>query len=196
MSREPSSKKPNPQILKVFVQEASDILEALEGLFLDLEETPTSRELIDGVMRAAHTLKGSAGTLGVTRLQEAARELEGYLSRQQEQGSKAEDTARLMAVVSTEQRYLREMLLQIKTPAEAEATLAPNTDQAEPVLRRLQTLLERDDPAVNDLFVEHEVLLVRTYGELAEQLGQHIIAFDYPSARETLEVISSGGRPA
>jgi two-component system sensor histidine kinase/response regulator len=145
-------------------------------------------------VRLAHTLKGSAGTLSVTRLQAAARELEGYLSSQQERGGKAEDTARLMAVVSTEQRYLREMLLQIKAPAEA--TLAPNTDQAETVLRRLQTLLERDDPAVNDLFVEHEVLLVRTYGEPAEQLGQHIIAFDYLSARETLEVISNGGRPA
>jgi two-component system sensor histidine kinase/response regulator len=164
-----------------------DDMSALEH-YLAVGDTPAAVLL-------AHTLKGSAGTLGVTRLQAAARELEGYLSSQQEQGGKAEDTVRLMAVVGTEQRYLREMLLQIKTPVQAEANMAPNTDQAETVLRRLQTLLERDDPAANDLFAEHEVLLVRTYGEPAEQLGQHIIAFDYLSARETLEIISNRGRP-
>jgi two-component system sensor histidine kinase/response regulator len=137
-------------------------------------------------VRLAHTLKGAAGTLRVTRLQAASRELEEYLSSQQEQGGKAEDAARLMAVVSTQQRYLGEMLTQIETPVQAELTPAPNTDQAEPVLARLQALLERDDPAANDLFAEHEALLMRTYGEPAEQLGQHILAFNYSPALEII----------
>lgn len=141
-------------------------------------------------VRLAHTLKGAAGTLGVTRLQAAARELEEYLRSQQEQGGKAEDTVNLMAVVSTEQRCLREMMLPlIKTRLRVEATAPPNTDQTEAVLTRLQTLLERDDPAANDLFTEHEAPLIATYGEPAEQLGQHITAFDYSPALEVLNGI-------
>lgn len=141
-------------------------------------------------VRLAHTLKGAAGTLGVTRLQAAAQALEEYLRGQQEHSGKAEQAVQLMAAVNTEQRYLQEMLQLIKTPDQIEVIVPANNDHMESVLSRLHALLCTDDPAVNDLFVEHQALLVSTYGELAKQLGQHILAFNYSPALDLLNEIN------
>ncbi len=60
----------------VFYEEAVDLLAALEGLLLDLEKNPQSRELINDVFRALHTLKGSGSMFGFTALAEFVHNIE------------------------------------------------------------------------------------------------------------------------
>ncbi|WP_315707374.1 MULTISPECIES: Hpt domain-containing protein, partial [unclassified Bradyrhizobium] len=49
---------------EVFRQEASELLEALEGTLLDLGQRPEDKELVDTAFRALHTIKGSGAMFG------------------------------------------------------------------------------------------------------------------------------------
>ncbi len=54
------------EVLSYFVPEAQEHLEALEAHLLKLEKDPHNAELINQLFRSAHTLKGSAFTVGFT----------------------------------------------------------------------------------------------------------------------------------
>lgn len=54
------------EVLSYFVPEAQEHLEAIESLLLKLEKDPHNAELINQLFRSAHTLKGSAFTVGFT----------------------------------------------------------------------------------------------------------------------------------
>lgn len=54
------------EVLSYFVPEAQEHLEGLESYLLKLEKDPQSAELINHLFRIAHTLKGSAFTVGFT----------------------------------------------------------------------------------------------------------------------------------
>ena len=63
----------------IFLEESEDQLREWEEALLDLEKTPTEKELIDKIFRAIHTLKGSAGFVGFEELQKVAHDLESGL---------------------------------------------------------------------------------------------------------------------
>jgi two-component system chemotaxis sensor kinase CheA len=49
---------------ETFRQEASELLDSLESVLLDLGQTPQNRDLIDAAFRALHTIKGSGAMFG------------------------------------------------------------------------------------------------------------------------------------
>src|SRR6185436_9834231 len=65
----------------MFVAEALDHLGTIEATLLRLEEAPADRALINDVFRPFHTIKGNAGALGVTTVQELAHRVENLLDR-------------------------------------------------------------------------------------------------------------------
>ncbi|ABS24684.1 response regulator [Anaeromyxobacter sp. Fw109-5] len=67
------------QIWPVFSAEAREHLEGISAGILELERDP-GRPVIDGVRRIAHSLKGSAGSLGLADLERLAHALEGSLA--------------------------------------------------------------------------------------------------------------------
>lgn len=69
------------QFYQVFFEESAEHLAALEGLLLELDiENPDSEQL-NAIFRAAHSIKGSAGTFGFTDLAETTHILENLLDR-------------------------------------------------------------------------------------------------------------------
>ncbi len=52
----------------VYRQEAGELLDSLEGTLLDLDKTPSDRDLIDTAFRALHTIKGSGAMFGFDRV--------------------------------------------------------------------------------------------------------------------------------
>ena len=68
------------EYLAIFSEEASDQLREWEESLLALEKSPGDREQINGMFRAIHTLKGSAGFIGFDSLQKVAHDLESSLS--------------------------------------------------------------------------------------------------------------------
>ncbi|MGB9783684.1 MAG: ATP-binding protein [Moorellaceae bacterium] len=66
-------------LLASFLEEAQELLEAIEYKLLELEKRPRDTELIHELFRAFHTLKGSSGIAGTVTFQNIAHELENLL---------------------------------------------------------------------------------------------------------------------
>ena len=69
------------QFYQVFFEEASEHLANMEALLLDLDVDNPDAEQLNAVFRAAHSIKGSAGTFGFTDLAEVTHILENLLDR-------------------------------------------------------------------------------------------------------------------
>lgn len=67
--------------MPAFISEAAEQIEAIETLLLELEEQPDNRELLDSLFRCAHTVKGSAGIFGLTRVVEFTHHVETLLDK-------------------------------------------------------------------------------------------------------------------
>src|ERR1700722_11917387 len=61
---------------EVFRQEASELLETLEIVLLDLCQRPDDRELVDTAFRALHTIKGSGAMFGFDKVASFTHEFE------------------------------------------------------------------------------------------------------------------------
>lgn len=68
-------------LLGVFLAEAEERLGQMEEGLVALEERPNDDELLQGIFRAAHTLKGNSATLGFAALTEFTHVLEDLLER-------------------------------------------------------------------------------------------------------------------
>ena len=62
----------DPELAGMFVAEALDHLGTIEATILQLEAAPADVKLLNDVFRPFHTVKGNAGVLGVTSVQELA----------------------------------------------------------------------------------------------------------------------------
>ncbi|HWJ55784.1 MAG TPA: chemotaxis protein CheA [Vicinamibacterales bacterium] len=71
----------DPEMLSMFVGEALDHLGTIESVVLQLESAPADVKLLNDVFRPFHTVKGNAGALGVTSVQELAHCVESLLDR-------------------------------------------------------------------------------------------------------------------
>lgn len=80
------------QFYQVFFDESAEHLAAMEGLLLDLDIDNPDSEQLNAIFRAAHSIKGSAGTFGFTDLAETTHILENLLDRirKQELGLRAD----------------------------------------------------------------------------------------------------------
>ena len=65
--------------MPAFISEAQEQTETIEQLLLELEETPDNRELLDSLFRCAHTVKGSAGIFGLSKVVEFTHHVETLL---------------------------------------------------------------------------------------------------------------------
>jgi two-component system chemotaxis sensor kinase CheA len=69
------------QFYQVFFEESEEHLAAMESLLLDLDIDNPDLEQLNAIFRAAHSIKGSAGTFGFTDLAETTHILENLLDR-------------------------------------------------------------------------------------------------------------------
>ena len=67
--------------LKVFLQEAEQLLELLDEDLVRLEQESDNEELLQEIFRAAHTLKGSSGMLGFDEMAHLTHAMEDLLDR-------------------------------------------------------------------------------------------------------------------
>ncbi len=64
------------QYLEIFIEEAKEHLQSLNEQLLILEKEPENKETINEIFRAAHSLKGMAGTMGYKRMQKLTHDME------------------------------------------------------------------------------------------------------------------------
>lgn len=68
------------QYMDLFIDETKEHLQSLNEHVLVLEKEPEDADTINEIFRAAHTLKGMAGTMGFTRMQRLTHDLENVFS--------------------------------------------------------------------------------------------------------------------
>lgn len=71
--------KEDSEIFLEFLSETYDHLEDSESSLLSIEEDACDLELINAIFRSIHSIKGSAGFLGLTKMQKLSHELETLL---------------------------------------------------------------------------------------------------------------------
>jgi chemotaxis protein histidine kinase CheA len=100
-------------IVKDFLVESNENLDQLDRDLVTLEKDPTAREVLASIFRTIHTIKGTTGFLGFSRLESVAHVGENLLSslRDGRLLLNAEITSALLALVDA----VRQMLVNIET---------------------------------------------------------------------------------
>lgn len=78
------------EILQDFLTEAEEMLEGLDTYFVQLESRPDDRTLLNEIFRTAHSIKGSAGFIGLNRIVEVAHHAENVLNQLRQGQMRAE----------------------------------------------------------------------------------------------------------
>jgi chemotaxis protein histidine kinase CheA len=100
-------------IVKDFLVESNENLDQLDRDLVSLEKDPTARDILASIFRTIHTIKGTTGFLGFTRLESVAHAGENLLSslRDGRLLLNSEITSALLAMVDA----VRGMLVNIET---------------------------------------------------------------------------------
>jgi two-component system chemotaxis sensor kinase CheA len=127
------------EILKVFFEESSEGISAMESGLLSLE-AGSDREQINTIFRAAHSIKGGAGTFGFMEISEFTHSVETLLDQMRNGGR--EVSSEVVQVLLQSVDVMRDML----SRAQSEQPIA--NEQAQAVTAQLARILA-DAPPVN-----------------------------------------------
>ncbi|MDY6352588.1 MAG: chemotaxis protein CheA [Lachnospiraceae bacterium] len=68
------------QYLDIFIDESNEHIQALSDNIMILEKEPENKDVINEIFRAAHSLKGMAGTMGFKKMQHLTHDMENVFS--------------------------------------------------------------------------------------------------------------------
>ncbi|APW38948.1 hypothetical protein RD110_18505 [Rhodoferax koreense] len=158
--------------------------------------TAQIRSALDGgqrelALRLAHTLRGLAGNIGASALQQAA----GDAERAMAQGEDVDTVdALLMALERALATIVQPLAVALAGPAPvasaipaAQAKAVP-AEHVGPVLARLRALLDDADPEAGDYFSEHSQMLREALGQAHGEVQAAISGYDFEEALHTLEI--------
>jgi two-component system sensor histidine kinase/response regulator len=143
----------------------------------------------EAAQRTAHTLKGIAGTIGATALQERAAVVEHAVKSGQPESEMTpaldrteEELARLVqAIIAALPAE------QAEGPAPAEIDWA----HAKQIVARIETLLANDDSEAVEVFNQNASLLRAACGNVASSIAKDIAGFMFPNALSALRQVKS-----
>ena len=117
----------------VFAAEAREYIQSLNENLLQFEQTPNDAELIAEMFRAAHSLKGMAGTMGYTQLADFTHHMENLLDalRNGEIAASAELVNTLFDSVDMLELIIEEVISSdtVHTDTAVERTASPHLDK-------------------------------------------------------------------
>ncbi|WP_310610697.1 response regulator [Limnohabitans sp.] len=164
-------------LLKEFVQRHADDMVTLKKLL--------DQHLIEEPNRIAHTLKGSAGTLGLVQIQTAAGRLEAALSTGET------DVTKLIDEIAESQKLLASQVGQINLEDENK-TVGCDIPQANRILAEITPLLQLGDFKANQAIKENLPLLRASLDKVQmSYLESAINNYDYPKALQVVQEIRS-----
>ncbi len=140
-------------------------------------------------LRAAHTLKGLAGTIGSRRVQQAAEALEAALGEPPQASRIEACLAALERELSVLVGPLRERLAESADEAEA---VAVDPGRVDAVCARLEALLAASDAEAADVLEADAALLRAAFPRHHARIEQAIRKFDFDSALAALREARAG----
>lgn len=143
------------QYLEIFIDETTEHLQSLNEQLLILEKEPDNTDTINEIFRAAHSLKGMAGTMGYKRMQRLTHDMENVFS--EIRNGKMNVTAYLVDTLFQGLDALESYLANIQETADE------GTDDHQDIIDALNNVLKdglgtekQDDAKANDSNVAKE----------------------------------------
>ncbi|MBQ2801667.1 MAG: chemotaxis protein CheA [Lachnospiraceae bacterium] len=121
------------QYLEIFIDETKEHLQNLNEQLLVLEKEPDNADTINEIFRAAHSLKGMAGTMGYKRMQRLTHDTENVFS--EIRNGKMKVSAGLIDTLFQSLDALEGYLENIQQTADE------GTDDHEPIIKQLNEIL-------------------------------------------------------
>lgn len=121
------------QYLEIFIDETKEHLQSLNEQLLILEKEPDNNDTINEIFRAAHSLKGMAGTMGYKRMQRLTHDMENVFS--EIRNGKMKVSAGLVDVLFQSLDALEEYLEIIQETADE------GTNDNEAIIKQLNDIL-------------------------------------------------------
>lgn len=109
------------EILQDFLLEATEMLEGLDNFFVQLENSPEDRTLLNEIFRAAHSIKGSAGFIGLNRIVEVAHHAENVLNQLRTGNMRAEPA--VVDIILEAMDALKVLVTEVRTGVMAEVDI-------------------------------------------------------------------------
>ena len=125
------------QYLEIFIDESNEHLQTLSDQLMILEKEPENSDTINEIFRAAHSLKGMAGTMGYKRMQNLTHDMENVFSEVRNGNVKVTSD-------------MVDVLFQCLDALETYVTNIQNnqdegTDDNEPIIKALNSFISGDD---------------------------------------------------
>ncbi len=121
------------QYLDIFIDESNEHLQNLNTQILNLESDPENMDTINEIFRAAHSLKGMAGTMGYKRMQTLTHDMENVFSEVRNGNIKV--TPNMVDILFQCLDALDEYVNNVKESADE------GTNDNEPLIRQLNAVL-------------------------------------------------------
>ena len=123
------------QYLEIFIEESKEHLQSLNDQLLILEREPENEDTINEIFRAAHSLKGMAGTMGYKRMQRLTHDMENVFS--EVRNGKMKVSSELVDVLFKGLDALEEYLANIQADANE------GTNDNEDIINSLNNILNK-----------------------------------------------------
>ena len=127
------------QYLEIFIDESNEHLQNLNTQILNLESDPENMDTINEIFRAAHSLKGMAGTMGYKRMQTLTHDMENVFSEVRNGNIKV--SPHMVDILFQCLDALDEYVNNVKESADE------GTNENEPLIRQLNAVLDGPDKA-------------------------------------------------
>ena len=127
------------QYLEIFIDESNEHLQNLNTQILNLESDPENMDTINEIFRAAHSLKGMAGTMGYKRMQALTHDMENVFSEVRNGNIKV--SPHMVDILFQCLDALDEYVNNVKESADE------GTNENEPLIRQLNAVLNGTDKA-------------------------------------------------
>ncbi len=130
------------QYLEIFLDETKEHLQNLNTQIMTLEQEPENADTINEIFRAAHSLKGMAGTMGYKRMQTLTHDMENVFSEVRNGTIKVRGN--MIDILFQCLDALEEYLAAIQETADE------GTNDNEPLIKALNDILKGSDSASAD----------------------------------------------
>ncbi|MGN0482760.1 MAG: chemotaxis protein CheW [Lachnospiraceae bacterium] len=131
------------QYLEIFIDETNGHIQSLNDCIMTLEQEPENKDMINEIFRAAHSLKGMAGTMGFKRMQRLTHDMENVF--QEVRSDKLKVTSHMIDILFECLDAIEGYLDNVKNTSDE------GTDDNEAIVAELNSLLTDSsdkDPAV------------------------------------------------
>ena len=129
------------QYLEIFIDESNEHLQSLSDQLIILEKEPDNSDTINEIFRAAHSLKGMAGTMGYKRMQNLTHDMENAFSEVRNGNMKV--NSNLVDVLFQCLDALETYVTNIRE------THDEGTDDNEPIIKALNDFIASEGKAVD-----------------------------------------------